>query len=65
MSICGTFTMDSIPAANVDAIVKGYKDNIPPPASVDKAQNPDGTWKVTAQWPPCAAGTAVTHSADN
>jgi len=65
MSICGTFTMDSVPAANVDDIVKGYQDNIPPPTSVTKTQNGDGTWKVTAQWPACAAGMTVTHDANN
>jgi hypothetical protein len=43
MTICGSFSMSGIPNGKQDAIVKGYKDNIPPPTSVTKVQNADGT----------------------
>ena len=65
MTVCGSFVMTDIPDGQQDDIVVGYKENIPPPISVTKKQDPDGTWTVMAEWPACNAGTTVTHSANN
>jgi hypothetical protein len=65
MTICGSFSMSGIPNGKQDAIEKGYRDNIPPPTNVTKVQNADGSWTVTADWPPCPDGTTVTHAANN
>jgi hypothetical protein len=65
MTICGSFTQTGIPNGQQDAVADGYRNNIPPPTSVTKVQQPDGTWTVTAEWPPCPSGTTVTHSTNN
>jgi hypothetical protein len=65
MTICGTFTMTDVPDVNADGVVKGFKDNIPPPTNVTKTKNADGTWTVVAKWPPCPDGTTVNHDANN
>jgi hypothetical protein len=58
---CGTFTTDSVPAAEADSVVAMFKANVPPPTSVTKTGNADGTFKIVATFPPCPAGT--THNA--
>jgi hypothetical protein len=58
--VCGTFTMNSVAAADVAAVVAGFQANNPPPTSVTKTQNADGTYTVVAQFPPCPADT--THA---
>jgi hypothetical protein len=63
--ICGTFSLASVPDGQQDAISNGFRTNVPPPTSVTQVQAADGTWTVTAQWPPCPAGTTTTHSAAN
>ena len=60
--VCGTFSIGSIPDGQQDAIYNGFESNIPPPTSVTKTQGADGTWTVTAVWPPCPAGTTTAHS---
>ena len=65
MSICGSFSISAIPNGQQDQVIDGYRNNIPPPDSVTSAQQPDGTWTVTAQWPPCPPGAAVVHTANN
>ena len=65
MSICGTWSQSGIPNGKQDGVVKGFKDNVPPPTSVTKKQAEDGSWTVTAEWPPCEAGITVSHSANN
>src|ERR1700722_17977343 len=62
--ICGTFNMANIPDGQQDAINNGFSTNVPPPTTVTKSQAPDGTWTVTAVWPPCPAETTTTHSGD-
>jgi hypothetical protein len=61
--ICGNFTMSGIPNGQQDAIYNGFATNDPPPTSVTKTQNKNGTWTVMTKWPPCPAGTVTTHSA--
>ncbi len=63
--ICGSFTMHGIPNGQQDDVYSGFKNNSPPPISVTKAQSADGTWSVTAEWPPCPTGTTTSHSANN
>jgi len=65
MSICGSFSMSGVPNGKQDAIEKGYRDNIPPPKDVTKVQDGDGTWTITAEWPPCPDDVTVQHSANN
>lgn len=65
MSICGSFTQTGVANGNQDGVVQGFKDTVPPPTNVTKKQDADGTWTVTAEWPPCAAGVVVTHSPNN
>jgi hypothetical protein len=63
--ICGSFTMKSIPNGQEDVIYNGFMSNVPPPTHVTKTQDADGTWTVTAEWPPCPAKTTTSHSANN
>ena len=65
MSICGTFSMSGITNGDEGKVAAAYQSTTPPPTSVTSAQQPDGTWTVTAQWPPCPAGVKVVHSANN
>lgn len=63
--ICGTFVLDSVPDDQAESTVAGFRNNDPPPTSVDKTKNADGTWKITAVWPPCSNGVTTTHSPGN
>jgi hypothetical protein len=63
--ICGTFTMNGVPNGQQDAIVNGFQTNVPAPTSVTKTRAADGTWTITAVWPPCPTGTSTTHSPDS
>lgn len=63
--ICGTFAMSNIPDGQQDAAYNGYSQNTPPPTSVTKVQAADGTWTVTATWPPCPADIVVAHDPQN
>lgn len=65
MSICGTFSQSGIANGQQDQVAAGYKNNDPPPISVTCSQQPDGTWTVTAEWPPCSEGVTITHTANN
>ena len=58
--VCGTFTINRIASADVDGVVQRFNANDPPPLSVTKAQDADGTWTVTARFPPCPEN--MTHS---
>lgn len=59
--VCGTFTLTKIATSTAaDAIVTRFKTNVPPPTSTTKTQEADGTWTVTATFPPCPPNT--THS---
>jgi hypothetical protein len=61
--VCGTFTITQIAAEDVDGVIARYKANKPPPVSVTKTKAPDGTWTVTATFPPCPPNTS--HSTGN
>jgi hypothetical protein len=61
---CGTFTISKIPANQVGAVMQQFQfDN---PTSLTQNQAADGTWTVTAVFPPCPGGsnptTASTYS---
>jgi hypothetical protein len=58
---CGTFTIKKVPAQKVQQTMDLFKANQPPPTSVTSKDNGDGTFIVTAVFPPCPANT--THSA--
>lgn len=58
--VCGTFTITQISSDDVDGVVQRFNANNPPPLSVTKTQAQDGTWTVTATFPPCPENT--THS---
>jgi hypothetical protein len=61
--VCGTFTLTKIATSEVDGVVAGYNANNPRPISVTKTKAADGTWTVTATFPPCPANTS--HSTGN
>jgi hypothetical protein len=50
---CGPFSRDLIPADKIKGVLHRLKTNKPPPTNVVSTQNPDGTFKVTADFPPC------------
>jgi len=52
--ICGTFTMTGMTSEEADTAVEAYKDTVPPPTSVTKKKEADGTYTVTAVYPDCA-----------
>jgi len=52
---CGTYIVDKIPDANVGEVMAGFR--LDSPTSLNKTKNADGTWKVTAVFPPCPGGT--------
>ena len=60
--ICGTFTLNKVPAADVDNVVAAFQANDPPPTSVTKTPDGAGTFTVVAAWPPCPPG--MSHSTD-
>lgn len=52
---CGVFTITEIPANQVGAVVQQFQ--LDGPTSVQQTQQSDGTFTVTATFPPCADGT--------
>ena len=58
--VCGTFKISKVPASDVDETMSDFEANVPPPTSVTKSQDGDGTYTVTAVFPPCPDNT--THS---
>jgi hypothetical protein len=58
---CGTFTTANIPADQVNMVEGLYRAGTPAPTSVAWTQQADGSYTVTAVYPPCPPGT--THSA--
>ncbi len=61
--VCGTFKVEKIPDDEVDEVVERFETNVPPPTSVTKSKQADGTWTVIATWPPCPDNT--THTTDS
>ena len=60
--ICGTFTLNHVPALELDEVVEGFEASNPPPLRVEHTPDGPGTFKVQAIFPPCAAN--ATHSTD-
>jgi hypothetical protein len=58
--VCGTFKLKKIASDEVDGVVERFKVNDPAPLSVTKTQEQDGTFTVTATFPPCPPNT--THN---
>ena len=59
---CGTFKEAGVPADQVDNAVALWQASSPTP-TVTKVQAPDGTWTITAVFPPCPPGT--THDTNS
>jgi hypothetical protein len=55
--VCGTFRIRQVPAAEVDDTIALYKANVPPPTSVTSAPDGQGTFTITAVFPPCPENT--------
>jgi hypothetical protein len=60
--VCGTFTVSKVPQSEVTNRVNLWKATKPPPTSVTSNQDPDGTYTITAVFPPCSGNT--THTTD-
>ena len=59
---CGTFTVSKVPQATLQQTIVLFQANQPPPNSVTSAVDGQGTYTVTAVFPPCPDNTA--HSSD-
>jgi hypothetical protein len=53
--ICGTFQKTGLDQATADLIAQGYGSTSPAPLNVNTTQAVDGSWTVTAIYPPCPA----------
>lgn len=51
---CGSWSVTDIPEEKVGGVMAAYRAQ--DPLSVEKARQPDGTWKVTAIFPDCPPG---------
>lgn len=60
--VCGTFTVSKVPESQVANRVNLWNATKPPPTSVSSSQDPDGTYTITAVFPPCGSNT--THTTD-
>jgi hypothetical protein len=60
---CGTFTVSGVSQTELQSRMDLFRANKPPPVSVSSNQDPDGSYTITAVFPPCPANT--THSADS
>ena len=58
--VCGTFSIKKIADADVDGVEERFRLNDPPPNSVTREKQTDGTWTVTAVFPPCPENTTHT-----
>lgn len=61
--ICGSFARARLNAGQAAEVAQGFRDNDPPPIEVRTTVADDGTFTVTAIFPPCPADT--THSIDS
>jgi len=55
--VCGTFKINKVPASDVKMTEDLFRANKPPPNSVKSVKDPDGTFTVTAEFPPCPDNT--------
>ena len=60
--ICGVFSTTGMTQAEAQQRAQDYSDVVPAPLSVTTTRAADGTFTVTATWPPCGANT--THAVD-
>lgn len=60
--VCGTFKINGVTDSEVTGVVARFWANVPPPIKVTPTMNADGTWTVTATFPPCSE--TVTDNAD-
>lgn len=51
---CGTWIVTDIPEDRVGQVMAAYRSQ--DPRSVEKEEQPDGKWKVTAVFPDCPPG---------
>lgn len=61
--ICGTFTTTDIPADQADEVEALYRANTPAPITVTRTQQADGSYTITAVYPPCPSNTSHTSDA--
>ena len=54
---CGTFIVRNVPADKLQLRMDLYKKNDPPPTSVTSAADGNGTYTITAVFPPCPENT--------
>ena len=51
---CGVWKVTDIPSSEVGGVMADYE--IYKPETLEKTQQPDGNWTVTATFPPCPPG---------
>ncbi len=54
--VCGTFTVENIPEGNLQETIDIWLANKPQP-KVTYTRNADGTYTLTAEFPPCPEDT--------
>lgn len=62
MPPCGVWKRIAVPAANLNEVIAEF--NLDNPVRVEKVQNPDGTYDVTATFPPCPDGSASNENSE-
>jgi hypothetical protein len=55
MPPCGVWKTTGVPPAKLAGVVAGF--GLDSPTSIDKIENPDGTFDVVATFPPCPDGS--------
>lgn len=60
---CGTFIVSKVSQAELQSRMDLFKASKPAPTSVTSSQDADGSFIITAVFPPCPPNT--THSADS
>jgi hypothetical protein len=58
--VCGTFTESKVPHESLDQRIAVWKGTKPPPMIVASKADGEGTFTITAVFPPC--GDNTTHS---
>jgi hypothetical protein len=57
--VCGVWKVTDIPSNEVGGVMANFE--LDAPQSVEKTQQSDGKWTVTATFPPCPPGLAGTN----
>lgn len=55
---CGTYTVSKVTQNNLPNVMALFQATKPPPTSVTSAPDANGTFTVTAVFPPCPANTS-------